>query len=189
MSKKAGIFIVIAGAVLILSALLLFLYNENEDKAAGEQAEALLEEVRAEMEEVSEADDNPEMVVVEIGGYGYIGYLSIPKLGVELPVMADWDYNRLQLAPCRQFGSTKTDNLVIAAHNYDSHFGGLATLEAGDEVLFTDMNRRISRYAVNRVETLAATAVDAVQNSGHDLVLYTCTYGGRTRVVAFCDRV
>lgn len=187
MPKKAGILLVIAGAVLILSALLLFFYNANEDKQAGEQAEALLEEVRAEMEEEPE-DDNPEMTVVEIGGYGYIGYLSIPKLGVELPVMADWDYNRLQLAPCRQFGSTKTDDLVIAAHNYKSHFGALSTLAAGDEVLFTDMNRRISRYAVERVETLEATAVDAVQNSGHDLVLYTCTYGGRTRVVAFCNR-
>ena len=188
MSKKAGIFFVIAGAVLILSALLLFLYNANEDDRAGEQAEALLEEVRAEMEEAPVEDDNPEMTVVEIGGYGYIGYLSIPKLEVDLPVMADWDYNRLQLAPCRQFGSTKTDDLVIAAHNYNSHFGALSTLETGDEVLFTDMNRRVSRYAVDRVETLEATAVDAVQNSGHDLVLYTCTYGGRTRVVAFCDR-
>lgn len=189
MSKKAGIILLIAGAVLILSALLLFLYNANEDDRAGEQAEALLEEVRAEMEEAPVEDDNPEMTVVQIGSYGYIGYLSIPKLGVELPAMADWDYNRLQLAPCRQFGSTKTDDLVIAAHNYKSHFGGLSTLEPGDEILFTDMNRRISRYAVDRVETLEATAVDAVQNSGHDLVLYTCTYGGRTRVVAFCDRV
>ena len=28
-----------------------------------------------------------------------------------------------------------------------------------------------------------------VQNSGHDLVLYTCTKGGKTRVTVFCDRV
>ena len=32
------------------------------------------------------------------------------------------------------------------------------------------------------------TDVDAVKNSGYDLVLYTCTYGGKTRIVVFCDR-
>jgi len=30
--------------------------------------------------------------------------------------------------------------------------------------------------------------VEAVEHSGHDLVLYTCTYGGKTRIVVFCDR-
>ena len=47
-----------------------------------------------------------------------------------------------------------------------------------------------NRYIlVHDPETLAPDAVDAVQNSGYDLVLYTCTSGGATRVVAFCDRV
>ena len=29
---------------------------------------------------------------------------------------------------------------------------------------------------------------DEVEKSGYDLVLYTCTYGGKTRVTVFCDR-
>ena len=44
-------------------------------------------------------------------------------------------------------------------------------------------------YRLVRLEILSPDAVDAVQNSGYDLVLYTCTPGGATRVVAFCDRV
>ena len=47
----------------------------------------------------------------------------------------------------------------------------------------------MNTYAVSKNETLQPTEVDAVQNSGYDLVLYTCTLGGRTRVTVFCDRV
>ena len=46
MPKKAGIVFVILGAVLILSALLLFLYNQQENEKAGQESEHLAEEVR-----------------------------------------------------------------------------------------------------------------------------------------------
>ena len=51
--------------------------------------------------------------------------------------MSDWDYGRLKMAPCRQFGSAATDDLVIAGHNYINHFGSLGMLKAGDSVTFT----------------------------------------------------
>ena len=134
-------------------------------------------------------DLDPELPVVELDGYEYVGYVEIPTLEVELPVMADWDYDRLKIAPCRQFGSSRTDDLVIAAHNYQTHFGRLKELQKGDTVRFTDMEGIVNTYSVSKCETLQPTEVDAVQNSGYDLVLYTCTLGGRTRVTVFCDRV
>ena len=117
-----------------------------------------------------------------------MGYVEIPTLWVKLPVMADWNYNRLEIAPCRQFGSSRTDDLVIVAHNYRSHFGGLKDLKEGDSVIFTDMEGIINTYSVAKIETLKPTDVDTVQNSDYDLVLYTCTYGGQTRVAVFCNR-
>ena len=53
----------------------------------------------------------------------------------------------------------------------------------------TDMEGIVNCYQVEKIETLEPTDVDAVQNSSYDLVLYTCTYGGATRVTAFCNRV
>lgn len=50
MPKKTGIAIVAVGAVLILSALLLFLHNRQEDVQAGQEAESLLENVEAVIE-------------------------------------------------------------------------------------------------------------------------------------------
>jgi len=237
MPKKSGILFVIMGAVLIVSALLLFFYNRYEEYRAGQEAELLLDDIQSAMEaekkpymqathfgmqatdsdiratdsDMQETDSDTqeteveidsteetgpeeelpaEMPVVMINGYEYIGYLSIPDLELDLPVMAEWDYKRLKVAPCRHFGSTRTDDLVIAAHNYKTHFGFLSRLKVGAEVIFTDMDGIENRYKLMKdPETLAPNAVDEVLNSGYDLVLYTCTPGGATRVVVFCDRV
>lgn len=202
------------GAVLILSALLLFLHNRREDALAGQEAETLLADVQAaiaaqaalpiaaptepsapdptelseEPTDPTEPPPDPEMPTVYLGGYDYLGYLALPTLGLELPVMASWDYPRLRVSPCRQFGSTRTDDLVIAAHNYGTHFGRLKDLSPGDAVTFTDMEGVVNAYQVASIQTLSPDDVDAVQNSGYPLVLYTCTPGGQTRVTVFCTR-
>lgn len=201
MPKKAGILLTTVGAVLIISALLLFFYNRYEDYSAGREAEILLEDLVSaieatdstanptETEGMTEEETLPAALPeVEIDGYAYVGYVSIPALELELPVMSEWDYSRLKIAPCRQFGSSRTDDLVIAAHNYTKHFGKLTIVEVGTDVFFTDMDGIENHYTVQRVSTLAPEDVDAVLNSGYDLVLYTCTLGGATRVVAFCER-
>lgn len=204
MPKKTGIIFVTLGVVLILSALLLFLYNGFEDRRAGQQAESLMDDIHSVMTEETVSVTKPsefeteitepletlsaEMPVVMIDGYAYIGYISIPDLELELPVMSDWDYDRLRIAPCRQFGSSRTDDLVIAAHNYKTHFGSLSELESGAEVFFTDMDGITNHYTLEKLEKLEPEAVDAVQNSSYALVLYTCTPGGALRVAAFCER-
>lgn len=132
---------------------------------------------------------NYEMTEVEIDGYAYIGYLSIPALGLELPIMSQWDYERLKIAPCRYDGSTKSDDLVLLAHNYGKHFETLKNLVPGDEVYFTDMDDVISHYQVVTVEILTPNAVEEMVAGEYDLTLFTCTYGGQNRVTVRCDRV
>ncbi len=213
MSKKLGIILVILGAALLAAALLLILHNRQESDQAGQQAETALADVQAVIAEntnrtasqlesdsaeaASEVSHAPretdaplsqEMPVVTVDGYDYVGYVSIPALELELPVMAQWDDDRLSIAPCRQFGSSRTDDLVIAGHNYASHFGSLKELEVGDRVIFTDAEGMVNHYAVAGIDTVSPLDVEAVQNSGYDLVLYTCTVGGQTRVVVLCNR-
>ena len=197
--KNLGIVLVMAGTALMLSALSLFFYNQYQDAQAGRQAENLLADVQAVIKEKrrlsppSQEDPAkalvPELPVAEINGYGSVGYLSIPELGLELPVMSEWDDTRLKIAPCRQFGSSRTDDLVIAAHNYKNHFGQLFKLEVGCRVAFTDMDGVENLYEAAFIDTLAPTEVEAVQNSDYDLVLYTCTFDGQSRVTVFCNRL
>ena len=184
----------ILGTVLIVAALSLFLWNRREAEHAAEAAETILPQVVEQIAETAaEAPAPPDpfdptMTEAEIDGYMYIGYLSIPALGLELPVMSEWDYTRLTIAPCRYSGSTKTDDLVIAAHNYARHFGGLSGLSGGEEVYFVDMDNVVSCYTVVAVEILPPTAVEEMTNGDYDLSLFTCTYGGQSRVTVRCDR-
>lgn len=180
----------------MLSALLLFLSNRREDERAGQEAEEILREVRSAIaaRESAEETESPETAeeaaepTVQLDGEAYIGVLAIPDLNLELPVMADWDYERLKRAPCRQFGAAESDDLVIAAHNYKRHFGALAHLQVGAAVSFTGVDGSTINYRVVRVARVDPKDVDAVQYSGCDLVLYTCTYGGSDRTAVFCDR-
>lgn len=181
------------GAALLIAALALLLYNRAEDETAGSAADEILPSVVA---AIGETEDNfskdgeeygTDMAVAEIDGYGYIGYLSIPVLDLELPVMSEWDYTRLKIAPCRYFGSTKTDDLVICGHNYTRHFGTLKNLQEGDLVFFTDMDGVTTAYEVKEVETLQPTQISEMIESGYDLTLYTCTYGGQSRVTVRCE--
>lgn len=130
-----------------------------------------------------------ELPVVEIDGYGYIGFLTVPSLELELPVMADWSYPQLKKSPCRYVGSTYTDDLVVMAHNYNRHFGRIDELHPGDTVAFTDMDGNTTFYAVVALDVLQPSAVEEMQSGEYDLTLFTCTYGGRTRVTVRCDRI
>lgn len=197
MHKKAGLALILTGAVLISSALLLLFHNRQQSQRAGREAELLLYDLQAVLESQSpepeseplESDIPEHMPIVEIDGYGYIGYLSIPAIELELPVMSVWDYTRLEIAPCRQFGSTRDNSLIIAAHNYESHFGSLHELEVGDKVCFTEMDGRKNEYLLAKLEALDPEESEKVLESEYDLVLYTCTPGGAMRVVAFCERI
>lgn len=180
----------IFGTVLITAAALLLLYNYYEDQKAGEAAQALVPQIKQAINEDDIGNEtNIGKTAFEIDGYDYIGYLSIPTLNLELPVMSEWDYSRLRIAPCRQYGSLWTNDLVIAGHNYSHHFGSLSALGLGDAVAFTDMNGDTVDYSVKDVKTLQPTDADWVEHSGFDLILYTCTYSGKTRIVVCCNRL
>ena len=187
MPKKSGVILISLGAVLILAALLLFLYNRSEDRRAGQEAESLLEDVRSTM--AANADPEPQEEPAEEITYDYAGVIAIPDLSLELPVIDQWNYARLKVAPCRQSGAAADGDLVIAAHNYKSHFGYLDRLEPGASVIFTDMEGTVYRYAVEEIRQLEPEDVEDVSyvfSSEYPLVLYTCTPGGKARVAVFC---
>lgn len=190
-----GLVCMVLGVVLLLAAGGLYGYNRYEDAHAGAEAQTVVADLQQKVSETAdtgaEADSDPldpELPVVEIDGNEYVGEISIPAIGIDQPVMSEWSYPRLKIAPCRQFGSSRTDDLVIAAHNYESHFGKLSSLSEGDSVIFTDMDGIENQYVVSKIEVLDPHSVEEVEHSGYALVLYTCTYGGKTRVTVFCDR-
>ena len=129
MKTKLGILLMVAGVLLVFGACKLFLENQKEQKLARESvnqlmpqvAEAILERHEQKVEKVllqetakatePEAPQNLAAVVtvteprktkmpeVDIDGHGYIGFIRFHSAGVELPIMADWSYPQLKIAP------------------------------------------------------------------------------------------
>lgn len=179
-----------AGMLFLLMAMGLLGLNWYEESMARHANEEILPKVCEQISYETVPDPyDPNMKEVIIDGYAYIGYLRIPALDLELPVMSSWDYTRLKIAPCRYYGSVKTDDLVIAAHNYDRHFGKIAQLQNGYAVYFTDMDGITYQYAVADYEILEASDIEDMISGAYDLTLFTCTYGGKNRVTLRCDRV
>lgn len=183
-----------AGLLLIAAALFLSAYNEWESHEARDSARQVIAQLCDALpteagEPTTLPDVRREMPVKTINGRDYIGVLSIPSLELELPVISQWDYPALKVAPCRYSGSLYQDNLIICAHNYASHFGKLKELQPGDIVLFTDMDEHVVTFQMVERETLNPMDAEGMEAGDWDLTLFTCTIDGQTRVTIRFERV
>ncbi len=151
---------------------------------AGQDEAAEDEAAEDELREAGQA-----MPTMTIDGREYIGYIEMPTLGLSLPVMNEWSYPKLRIAPCRYWGSVYDGSLVILAHNYDRHFGRLAQLGLGDPVQLVAADGSVYAYEVAALETLERTDIDAMLSGEYDLTLFTCTPGGQKRVTVRLTRV
>lgn len=206
MKDKLGTICIFLGIVLLLGAGIFLLRNSEEDMSAGLASGDVLPQLVQEIEQRQETlptgpdpiipnapahlltPEEVEMPEAELNGNRYIGYLVIPKLELELPVLSEWSYPLLFIAPCRYTGTLLGEDLTIMAHNYNSHFGRLGQMEEGDEVIFVDVNGKVTRYAVTATDVLLPTAVEEVTSGAYDLTLFTCTYGGQSRITVYCDK-
>ena len=58
-----------------------------------------------------------------------------------------------------------------------------------DTVTFTDMDGNVTTYQVVGKDMLSPTAVEEMISGDFDLTLFTCTYGGGSRITIYCDRM
>lgn len=200
MKRKAGKLLMTIGLLLIAAAFLLMVYNIWESKKAENMSEEILNQIKdGQDENVSsdDADEKPlyeiypdmEMPVLRIDGVDYIGILTVPSLGLELPVAGNWSYPNLRRSPCRYKGSAYSNDMIIAGHNYSRHFGGLKNLAIGEEISFRDVDGHIFQYQVDDIETIPGTAVEDMDAGEWDMTLFTCTYGGKSRVTIRCRKL
>ena len=203
--KSKGKVLISIGLLLIAAALILTFYNLWDANRAAKESQKVRQQIGISVEDVESAEQQDvsnqmelpdylrfpdmEMPVENIDGYYYVGILEIPSQELSLPVMSDWNYAQLKVSPCRYAGSVYKDDMVIAAHNYRSHFGKLKNLALGDEVYFIDMDGNVFSFQVADIEVLEPTDIEEMKNSGYDLSLFTCTYGGQARLTIRCDRI
>lgn len=201
MKKILGRALMALGLLMVLGAAWLLITNRQQDTAAGESAAQVLAAMetletipaaRTSTEETTQKTPERDMTVRTIDGREYIGTLLVPILDLELPVLSEWSYDGLKIAPGRFSGSTFTDDLTICAHNYVAHFGRLHTLESGTEIDFRDMDGMIWTYKISEITELGPMDIDEMTVKAPEdtwsLTLFTCTPGGETRVTVRCER-
>lgn len=170
---------------MISLSLFLYLYNIWESSEAQKASDNIVDII-------DETEDYSNDGYIEIDGYKYIGTLTISRFGLELPVMDEWSYSGLKIAPGRYSGDVTCNDMVICGHNYSRHFGKLKNLEEGDTIVYTTVNNLVYTYEVIEVTILQPTDVDIMldqQDIDWDLTLFTCTYGGQARVTVRCKLI
>ena len=191
------------GLLLIAAALLLTVYNIRESDRAGAESEEMvvrMESLTADLPErletekkefVPEYKKNPEMEMptVEVNGQECVGMIEIPALGLKLPVISEWSDAKLKKAPCRYSGSAYLKNMIIAGHNYSTHFSGIKRLNPGDSVVFTDADGNVFSYEVAEIETVGGYDIEKMEAGDWDLTLFTCTNKGKARAAVRCREI
>ena len=201
-----GKMFIIIGIFLIIASITMFINNQYKEINAGKKSEIALDIIKNNLEQINENDTNNEnilnninnqenisteknMKTTNINGYDYIGTLTIPTLNLELPIMSEYDYNRLEIAPCRYYGSIYTNDLIICAHSYKTHFKYLNKLKQKDLIIFTDIEGNNYIYEVLETEILNPKQVSEMINNDFDLTLYTCTNDGQNRITIRCNQI
>lgn len=210
-NSSSGRLLVLIGTFLIVAALGFTGYNIWLQYEAGESSQNALDSLKEVADSATstlisyedEQDNETTPVETEPPAYlldpsmpmpetmiedvPYIGILEIPVLGLELPVISETTYPYLKIAPCRFTGSAYMNNLVIGAHNYDTHFAKLDDLKEGESVIFTDMDGNVFSYQVAFTEVINPNADELLCDGSYPLTLYSCTPGGRARVMTRCE--
>ncbi len=185
--------------MLLFVALFLIMFNIHQDNESGEAADLVMVELRENIKDNSEnytappaedeteahKEETPVETLIEIDGNTYIGFIAIPELSLELPVMSEWNYDNLKISPCRYKGTAAGGDLIIAAHNYQSHFGRLKEIYNGLKIYFTDGDGKVREYEIQQVETIDGQDIATMEFGSADtwdLTLFTCTIGGLSRV-------
>ena len=127
---------------------------------------------------------------LDISGTGIMGYITIPKISVELPIYHGTDEGVLQVAAGHLEGSSLPvggagTHAVISAHRglpSAKLFTNLDELEVGDRFTITVLDRVLT-YEVDQISIVLPTEIDQLlPTEGMDYVtLMTCTpYGVNT---------
>lgn len=185
MSRAGGMLRLLGLACLLASAVWTGYYLW-QDLRAGRASESVL----ARMDERAASEDGRGGAsVLIVDGRAYVGRVRLPSLGLDLPVLAAFDLQDLELAPAVFSGDFHEGGLVIAGHSYRSQFGPLWDVVPGECVELVDVRGEVYRYQVVEVERLQPTEVEAMVGSGYDLSLFTCTPGGSARLAVRCMRL
>ena len=109
MNKKISAVVTLVGLILIMCAMAVLFHNKKEDNLAQKSSNTVLSSLKEKIEE-SNLKTSEEEKDLNKDLNQYDGYIKIPKLNLELPVMKKLTQANLKKSPFRHGKRFKTDN-------------------------------------------------------------------------------
>ena len=194
--KKIGYIFVLAGLVVLLGSVFLYINNrimyfnavlKSKGIVAGisEYSDDISEKVK-EYEKNNEDLKEEDILSLEFGETKYIGYIHIPKFEQSIPVKEEEkDSEGLDYIPYLYFKNTSYNNMLIC----DKYAGGqlekLKTLEIDDEIDFIDILSNLTVYKIKSKKIIYG--YEELMSSEEELTFAFPLYGKGIYVVV-CER-
>lgn len=167
----------ILGIGLILSGALLLLFSQLRMQSARKRTAAVTAQMAALLPErtpgIPGSYTDPAMPVLEINGVDYVALLDIPAVGSRLPVSSQWDDRNLDQSPCRFWGSSYEESLVIGGSDSPGQFDFCGRIHPGAAVILTAMNGEEFHYTIRRIDRAKHAESQWLLQDSYDLTLFT----------------
>ena len=115
--------------------------------------------------------------------YDTIGIVSVPRLGIEYPILSSVSEKLLKVSVAKYWGGNPNEvgNLCITGHNYKNSkfFGNLVNIKNDDIIKITDLNGTTLDYKVYDtyiVEPENTACTSQLTNGNIEVTLITCYY-------------
>ena len=180
---------VIAGALMLVSALAILLYWRWNISYSQKQTAIYVDTLRQLMPQpqnaVPEERRDNTMAALSVDGLDFVGILELPRYGSILPVCGNW--GRVFQYPCRFGGSIYDGSLQIGATTQAGQYSFYREISVGDTVMFTDMegNRYAFQVAAMRYEKHIDQAT--LQHQDATLTLFVKNIYSFEYLIIFCE--
>ena len=187
--------------IIIISCSIFLIIKINDSKE--DYDKELYAEIYEEFEELNKIDfsavssnilpkDDIGIYKVNATGDGYrvIASISIPRISVFYPVIAETTEEYMKIAPTKLWGPNPNEegNLCIIGHNWESKafFSNLKKLENNDIIRIKDNTGNTVEYKVYDKYTVSADDLECTSqetNGKTEITLITCTNNKNKRLI------
>ena len=210
------ILVIIVIAVIVGAGVLLYTYVIKPHNKEKEAAQAIIEfDKTIEKDNNNQQDNNNEEINLDdfantidqskssgttgskkvyYQNFAMLGYITIPKTGVKLPILEETTPKALETSVAILYPSNaqlnEPGNIVIIGHNYRNGklFSNNKKLSAGDKVIIKDTTGRELTspiYQKFEAESNDASFYNRNTNGVPEITLSTCTDNGKKRTIIF----
>lgn len=169
--------------------------DQNEEKQEGNDQEFNFEEFEKNVVSSTNQTGNGGTKKTYYQDFVMLGYITIPKTNVKLPILEETSPKALEIAvavlyPSNNIQLNEAGNTVIIGHNYRNGklFSNNKNLSVGDKILIKDASGRELTYIIyQKFETDPndASFYNRDKNGVPEITLSTCTDDSKKRIIIF----